>query len=161
MSFGWSVGDIFTAIEIIYEVSEALKSSTGSPEDRFRANQFLSTFDYTIKVVQQIYGPNLRTKPGSDWAQSQNGEDTNVPPPTPQELECLNVLKQLYERLKEEIGGKYEGMNKDTLPGEEARGFWKRQAQKITWHFFAKREIKDLRDKIVAQVQLLQPALAA
>lgn len=50
MSFGWSVGNIFTAIEFIYEVSEALKSSAGSPESRIRANEFLGTFNHTINV---------------------------------------------------------------------------------------------------------------
>ncbi len=154
MSFGWSVGDIFTAIEIIYEVSEALKSSTGSPEDRLRANQFLGTFNHTINVVQQIYGPNLPQNPGSGI----QNEDSNVPPPTTEELQSLNSLKELYDRFKDEVA-QSAGMNK--LPNEKQRSFVHRQAQKISWHFFAKKQITDLRDKITAQVTLLQPALAA
>ena len=154
MSFGWSVGDIFTAVEIVYEVSEALKSSTGSPEDRKRANQFLSTLNHAINVVQQIYGSNLPGQPGSRIQH----EDSNVPPPTNEELQSLDALKELYDRFKDEVG-KYDGMNK--LPNEKERNFLHRQAQKISWHFFAKRQITDLRDKITAQVSLLQPALAA
>ena len=154
MSFGWSVGDIFAAVEIIYEVSEALKSSTGSPEDRKRANQFLSTLNHTINVVQQIYGPNLPQTSGSGSL----NEDSNVPPPTREELQSLDSLKGLYDAFKDEVS-KYAGMNK--LPNEKERNYLRRQAQKISWHFFAKREITDLRNKITAQVNLLQPALTA
>ena len=154
MSFGWSVGDVFAAIEIIYEVSEALRSSTGSPNDRLQANQFLSTLNHTITVVQQIYGPNLPQFPGS----GPQDEDSNVPPPSKAELECLNSLKELYDKFKGEIDN-YAGMNK--LPEEKQRNFLHRQAQKITWHFFAKKQITDLREKITAQVVLLQPALNA
>ena len=49
MSFGWSVGDVFAAIEIIYEVSEALRSSTGSPNDRLQAKpipQYFESYHY-------------------------------------------------------------------------------------------------------------------
>ncbi len=154
MSFGWSIGDIFLAIEVIYEVSEALNSSHGSPQDRNDANKFLSAFNHTINVVQTIYGPNLPQTPGG---KAQN-EDSNVPPPTPQELDSLNTLKELFDSFKEEIK-KYDGMNK--LPDEKERFFIRRQAQKIQWHFFAKKTIKDLREKISAQLQILQPSLTA
>jgi hypothetical protein len=154
MSFGWSVGDIISALEFIYEVSQALKSSTGSPDDRIRANGFLSTFGNAINVVQQIYGPNIPSSPGS---QVQNADPT-VPPPTEAELRSLNELKELYEKLKREIDS-YAGMNK--LPNEVQRNFIRRQIQKVSWHFFAKTNIQDLRSKITAQIQLLQPSLEA
>ena len=149
MSFGWSAGDIAIAIEFFWEVGKALNSTTGSPDDRIRANQFLNTFKLTIDVVQDVYGPHL---PGSG---TQN-EATNVPPPTQAELGTLNGLKELYDRFKDEVA-EYEGMN--NLSNEKQINFLRRAYQKITWHFFAKKQITDLREKIAAQVLLLQPAL--
>ena len=73
-------------------------------------------------------------------------------------MQSLDSLKELYDRFKHEVA-KYAGMNK--LPNEREQKFLHRQAQKNSWHFFAKKQITDLRDKITAQVNLLQPALTA
>jgi hypothetical protein len=154
MSFGWSIGDIFTCIEILYECGNALKASGGSPEDRIHANDFLSTLSQTITVVQQIYGPNIPTTPGGALQR----KDTSTPPPTEEELTSLNALKVLYDKLKDEIT-KYAGMNK--LPNEEEKVWFKRQVQKIKWHFFAKKSIQEIKSKITDQVILLQPSLTA
>jgi len=42
MSFGWSAGDIFAAVKLLIDISQALSSAHGSPKDRARALSFVN-----------------------------------------------------------------------------------------------------------------------
>lgn len=42
MSFGWSAGDIFTAVNLLIEIGQALRPANGSLKDHARASAFVA-----------------------------------------------------------------------------------------------------------------------
>jgi hypothetical protein len=152
MSFGWSVGDIIKAAQILWEIGEALNSTHGSTQDRIRANEFLNSFRDAINVVGDVYGEHLPEE-DSKAQQAQAAAAANLDSGT---QEHLLALKHLYDEFKEEYD-KYIGMNKS--PDEKEIHFITRQAKKIKWEFFTKTKIQELKIRVTQQVTLLSPSI--
>jgi hypothetical protein len=62
MSFGWSVGDIATAVSVVYNLIEALDTCNGAAADYRSAVTFLRDLKQTLELLKEstVWDPTYR-----------------------------------------------------------------------------------------------------
>jgi hypothetical protein len=66
IAFGWSAGDIASAIKVIVQVAKAFKTSDGAAERYQRTCDFLSSFKTTLKRLETYVEANPNDAYASD-----------------------------------------------------------------------------------------------
>jgi hypothetical protein len=89
MSFGWSVGDIVSAVNTLVKVGKALKESGGAATEYQEAVKFLESVSKTLSGI----GALLQEHPNLKWE--------------PDLVEQGNNLKSALEKFEKKIG-KYD-----------------------------------------------------
>ena len=54
MSFGWSAGDIASALKLLYTVGKALKESCGASSEYAETSSFLTALQTTLRLLQSL-----------------------------------------------------------------------------------------------------------
>jgi hypothetical protein len=54
MSFGWSAGDVVSAMKLLYTVGKALKESCGASSDFAETSSFLLALQTTLRLLQSL-----------------------------------------------------------------------------------------------------------
>ena len=54
MSFGWSAGDVASAMKLLYTVGKALKESCGASSDFAETSSFLLALQTTLRLLQSL-----------------------------------------------------------------------------------------------------------
>jgi hypothetical protein len=135
MSFGWSAGDIATAIAVIYNLIQALDDANGAVKDYREAVAFLDGLRRVLEPLQTF----------SDWgAYPAHGRDIG---------QQVNLIKLPIKEFLDTIL-KYE-----PSLGEDARRSWQRRLpttlRKLQWHIFMTKKVLSLRAKIESHMRIL------
>jgi hypothetical protein len=76
MSFGWSAGDIVSAISVIHKVSKGLRETGGAASSYQESAAFLSSVSVTLRGVEAIISKNAHLTWGDELkAQAQRLKD--------------------------------------------------------------------------------------
>jgi hypothetical protein len=110
MSFGWSVGDIATAVALCIKVGNALRESGGSAIEYQNAVKFVDRLGKTFSTIQQI----LQNNPNLRWEQELTEQG--------------KLLKAAIHRFKTKFA-KYE----NSLAAESTRSKLRRTPREIQW----------------------------
>lgn len=139
MSFGWSAGDIFTAINLLIEIGQALRSANGSPKDHARASAFVAPVKNGLEHLLE-------------YAKEEEGEISTLDPmktsafrPTVETLAPL--IKQFIGKVLQYSGLQDEDRRK--------RDWFRRQFDKLKWHFVEQDDLLQLRETIIAHFAFL------
>ncbi|KAH6693383.1 hypothetical protein DL95DRAFT_448687 [Leptodontidium sp. 2 PMI_412] len=141
MSFGWSAGDIIAAINLLLEITQALNSATGSPSDHKRASSFIAPITNSL---QALHSYAAEEEDGLS-ASGLNEKKVSTFRPTIEALEPL--IKEFTEKVMD-----YSGLNDD---GKRKRDWFKRQYEKLKWHFVEREDLLKLRTTIEAHFAVL------
>jgi hypothetical protein len=135
MSFGWSAGDIATAIAVTYNLIQALDNAHGAANNYREAVAFLGDVKRVLEPLQAF----------TAWsAYPTYGE------------EIKKQLEQIRRPVQEFLTAvlKYE-----PSLGEKARRGWKRSLQttflKLDWYIFMEKKVLSLRGKIESHMRIL------
>ena len=135
MSFGWSAGDIATAITVTYNLIQALDDAHGAANNYREAVAFLGDLKRVLEQLQAL----------TAWSAN----------PTYGE-EVKKQLEQIRPPVQEFLAAvlKYE-----PSLGEKARRGWKRSLQttfrKLEWYIFMTKKVLSLRSKIESHMRIL------
>jgi hypothetical protein len=141
MSFGWSAGDIISAINLLLEITQALNSAAGSATDHERAASFIFPITNSLQVLHSY---SVEEKEGlSRYSLDENKVSTFRP--TIEALEPL--VKEFTDKVLE-----YSGLNEDR---KRKRDWVKRQYEKLKWHFVEREDLLKLRATIEAHFAVL------
>lgn len=132
MSFGWSAGDIVTALQLLNKVRIALKDSGGSKTDYQDAIVFLGTLLDTLTTLKDVQG----TSPHTELPQSINGHVVRLG----------KEIDEFLQELQKDYG--------DSLGSFPTSSPFKIQAQKI--QYATSKKVQDLRAKIGPELSALQ-----
>jgi hypothetical protein len=141
MSFGWSAGDIISAINILLEITQALNSATGSPADHKRASSFITPITHSL---QTLHSYAVEEEEGLSSLSSEENK-VSAFRSTVEALEPL--VKEFTDKILE-----YSGLNED---GKRKRDWVKKQFDKLKWHFVEKEDLLKLRGVIEAHFAVL------
>jgi hypothetical protein len=135
MSFGWSAGDIATAITITYNLIQALDDAHGAANNYREAVAFLDDLKRVLEPLQAF----------TAWsAYPTYGE------------EIKKQLEQIRRPVQEflTVVLKYE-----PSLGEKARRGWKKSLQttfrKLDWYIFMAKKVLSLKRKIESHMRIL------
>jgi hypothetical protein len=53
MSFGWSAGDIFAAVQVVVQIGQALSEASGSPKDHEKASAFVTPIKNGLEQLHE------------------------------------------------------------------------------------------------------------
>jgi hypothetical protein len=136
MSFGWSSGDIATALKLIYHLIEALDSCDGAASDYREAVGFLRDLKRTLDPLQAF----------AAW---------NAYPVYAKEIE--GQVKQIREPVESflEAVVKFE----PALGEESAAGRHRYVFRKLQWHFLVSKKVLVLRKKIESHMRVIDTLL--
>ncbi|PQE32258.1 hypothetical protein CJF32_00001006 [Rutstroemia sp. NJR-2017a WRK4] len=132
MSFGWSAGDIASAIKVVYNLIQALDDASGAANDYREAVLFLKNLLHTIEPLQQLalwnaypdYGREIKEQ--VDFIQE------------PVKLFCAKVLK--YE---------------SSLGATARAGSCRHVTRKLQWYLFMSQKVLKLKGKIESHMRLI------
>ena len=139
MSFGWSPGDIFAAVKLLIDISQALSDANGSPKDHARALSFVNPIKNGLEQLL-IYA-----KEEEEGILSSDDTKVSAFRPTVQALEPL--IKKFTEKVLQ-----YSGLQEDVTRKRDWLG---RQFDKLKWHFVEKEDLLQLRQTIEAHFAFL------
>jgi hypothetical protein len=74
MSFGWSAGDIVSAINTLMTVGKALRESGGSASEFQHATSFVTGVSKTITAIQTV----MQTNPNLEWQTELSDQAENL-----------------------------------------------------------------------------------
>lgn len=154
ISFGWSVGDLFAAIAILYRASRALSDVEGAPQEYREAAKLTDLIQLDLRNLRTAIHRYEKDRPDlalDDASGTAESEDAAIG-----HEETLWTLKGMVEKLCNKI--------KKEMPMEEAsqernRTRWKwtkDQAAKLKWHFVTEREVLELmrRTRVCSQLAI-------
>jgi hypothetical protein len=137
MSFGWSVGDIATAITVLYNLIEALDSCSGAAGEYREAVGFLRNLKRTLDPLQTFTAA---------WkAYPTYGRDIG---------EQVAHIKQPIESFLATIL-KYE----PSLGEKAAEGRHRHVLRKLQWYIFISKKVLALRKKIESHMRVIDTLL--
>lgn len=131
MSFGWSAGDIATAITLVVQICKALDETFGASTEYRDITHFLDSLKYTLEKLLQI---------------SENEQLENAA----QLREQVNVMRPKVENFLNLIDKKY-GQN---LGKDSSRRF-RAIAGKLEWAAVTSTKARELRDSIGSNMQTI------
>lgn len=131
MSFGWSAGDIATAISLVVEICKALDDTFGASSEYRDITQFLESLKYTLDKLLQI---------------SENEELEHAA----QLKEQVDIMRPKVTNFLNLIEKKY-GQN---LGKDSSRRF-RAVAGKLEWAAVTSTKAKELRDSIGSNMQTI------
>ncbi|KAL2064535.1 hypothetical protein VTL71DRAFT_3672 [Oculimacula yallundae] len=137
MSFGWSAGDIASAISILIDVVQALDEADGASADYRKVSTFLASLTSTLSTLQIL---------------------SNMPAALSVSLsDKIKEIQEPVEQFQENIK-KY----KEKLGVPPTTGFlqhFRHVKTKLRWHYGPMKEVAKLNDQIGRQLQVLDTAL--
>ena len=127
MSFGWSAGDVATAIRLLYKVGVALKEAGGASSEYQDTTSFLQTLTRTLEHLNALQ--NTQLDPGI----ANNLRE-----------QCEQIRKPLEEFLRDVE--KYEsGLG---VQAQSKRRKILSVPRKLQWALSASKEAKKLQDRV-------------
>lgn len=132
MSFGWSAGDIATAITLAYNLIQALDTCDGAAGDYREAVSFLRDLKRTLEPLQAFTASNVVPGYGSDI------EEQVAHIKTPVEGFLAAVLK--YE---------------PSLGVAAKAGHHRHIFRKLQWYMFMSKKVLSLRRKIESHMHII------
>jgi hypothetical protein len=139
MSFGWSAGDIITTVNLLIEIGQALRSANGSPKDHARASTFVAPVKIGLEHLLE-------------YAKEEEGDISTLDPvktsafrPTVEALAPL--IKQFIGKVLQYSGLQDEDRRK--------RDWFRRQFDKLKWHFVEQDDLLQLRETIISHFAFL------
>jgi hypothetical protein len=139
MSFGWSAGDIFTAVQLLWEIGQALSSAKGSPLDRSQANGFVKPIEAGLTQLREY------AQEEEEGLSNFDSKEVSAFRPT------VDALKPLAKEFTDKVL-EYSGLNEEL---KRKRDWWKKQYEKLKWHFIEKEDLLQLRNTIQAHFAVL------
>jgi hypothetical protein len=136
MSFGWSAGDIASAIKLIYNLVEALDSCDGAAGDYRGAVSFLRDLKRTLDPLQTF----------TAWATYPTyGKDIGE--------QVVHIKEPVEGFLKAVL--KYE----PSLGNKAAEGHYRHIGRKLQWYLFMSKKVSTLRRKIESHMRVIDTLL--
>jgi len=136
MSFGYSAGDIASALTLIYNIIEALDSIDGAASDYREAVGFLQALKRTLHPLQSY----------TSWHAYPNyGEQIK---------EQVVQIKGPLERFLKEVV-KFE----PSLGTKAKEGYHRHVLKKLQWHVFVSKKVLELRKKIKSHMRVIDTLL--
>jgi hypothetical protein len=135
MSFGWSAGDIATALAVTYNLIQALDDAYGAANNYREAVAFLGDLKRVLEPLQTFTAWSAYPMYGG---------------------EIKKQLEQIKRPVQEFLTAvlKYE-----PSLGEKARRGWKRSLKttflKLDWYIFMEKKVLSLRGKIESHMRIL------
>lgn len=139
MSFGWSAGDILAAISLLVEIGQALNGADGSAEDHKRASDFVTPI---TKGLLQLHEYASEDEEGIS-----HFDENKVSAFRP----IVQALEPLINQFKDKVL-EYSGLHQED---RRKRDWFKRQFDKLTWHFVEQEKLLNLRQAIQAHFEVL------
>ncbi|KAB8296727.1 hypothetical protein EYC80_002147 [Monilinia laxa] len=139
--FGWSAGDLVSAISVIVEVSKALKDAGGAKEDYRECVAFLESLIVTLQLLYKYYEANL----------NQN-ELSEVKPQ-------ILLIQDPIDAFTKSVKLKY-GSELGTKTGSGTRAALKGVSKKILWALWMRKECEKLNCKIATPLAAIQMRLS-
>jgi hypothetical protein len=140
MSFGWSVGDIVTAISFLRDVASALNDVSGSGAEYRRTTSFLE------ELSEHALAP-LLTCPALDAYPEYKG-------PIDKQVEAI---KEPVTKFIESV----KGLEKDLgVPHKGRARFFKGLKGKLKWHFITAEKAEGLQKEIEPHIRIIDQLMA-
>jgi hypothetical protein len=139
MSFGWSVGDIAKAIEIIIQVGAALRETGGAASDYQDTVQFLNDLNLTLEGVRRCA--------------------THLPQATDaiaiqEQIDLVKPRVTEFTTNIERSFGRYLGFQTKTAHG--VKSFFGGAHRKAQWALFVTKSVEKLRERISGPLCIIQ-----
>jgi hypothetical protein len=132
MSFGWSVGDIATAIAVIYNLVEALDSCDGSAGEYRDTVSFLQDLKLSLEPLQSFTAWNAYPAYGREITKHVNS--------------IKDPVKEFIDSIL-----KYE----PSLGTKAKDGRHRHILRKVEWRIFMSKKVKVLRKKISSHMRII------
>lgn len=140
MAFGWSAGDILTAINFILDVASALDDISGAGNDYRNTTSFLEDLSEHA-LAPLLTCPALEAYP--EYKASINKQ--------------VNAIKEPVEKFI----GKVKGLEKDLgVPHKGRVRFFKGWKGKLKWHFFTAKQAETLKGEIEPHIRIIDQLMA-
>ncbi|KAA8568925.1 hypothetical protein EYC84_007901 [Monilinia fructicola] len=139
--FGWSAGDLVSAISVIVEVSKALKDAGGAKEDYRESVAFLESLSVTLRLLYQYYEANLNQNELSEVKAQ------------------ILLIQDPIDAFTKNVKLKY-GSELGTQPGSRSRVALKGLSKKILWALWMKKESERLNGRIATPLAAIQMRLS-
>ncbi|CAD6443802.1 31ec964e-28cd-4564-90bf-c764b8c3d11e [Sclerotinia trifoliorum] len=137
-AFGWSVGDLVSAISVVAKVSKALKDAGGAVDDYHETILFLESLKITLTTLHGLYEANV---------------DPNVLSGLQSQLELVQKpIDTFTKKIKRELGSALDGTKKD----KGVRTKLKRTAGQLEWAFSLHEQSQELNRKILVPLSGIQ-----
>jgi hypothetical protein len=136
MSFGWSAGDIATAVKIAYNIYEALDSVQGAAKEYREAVYFLREMTRTLEPLKTFIACDAYPNYWKDIR------------------EQVDFIKEPVDNFLRTVL-KYE----PSLGTGTRTGHHRHILAKLKWHFFISKEVLDLKRKIQSHMRVLDSLL--
>ncbi|KAM3070175.1 hypothetical protein ACMFMF_008528 [Clarireedia jacksonii] len=132
MSFGWSAGDIACAIQVVYNLVQALDDASGAANDYREAVLFLKTLLRTIEPLGSLALWNIYPDYGRDIKEQVDHIQE------PLKIFCAKVVE--YE---------------SSLGATAKAGRHRHVPRKIQWYIFMSKKVLKLKGKIESHMRLI------
>lgn len=142
IAFGWSVGDLFAAIAILYKASKALSDVKGAPQEYREAAKLIGLLQLDLRNLKNAIHSYEKDRPDLllDDALSSTTSDDAADGREEVFWALKGLVEKLCNRIKEEMP-----MEEASREGNRTRWKWtKDQAAKLKWHFVTEKEVFDL-----------------
>ncbi|KAI1754891.1 hypothetical protein F4782DRAFT_464263 [Xylaria castorea] len=132
MSFGWSAGDIATAVTVVYNLIQALDSCDGAAGDYRETVSFLQDLKRTLEPLQTFTAWNAYPAYGQDIGKH------------------VGHIKEPVEQFLAAIR-KYE----PSLGARAQDGHHRHIVRKLQWHMFVSKKVLSLKKKIESRMRII------
>ncbi|KAI0469254.1 hypothetical protein F4859DRAFT_516194 [Xylaria cf. heliscus] len=132
MSFGWSAGDIATAITVVYNLIQALDSCDGATGDYRETVSFLQDLKRTLEPLQTFTAWNAYPAYGREIG------------------EHVGHIKRPVEQFLSAVW-KYE----PSLGSRAQDGHHRHVVRKLQWHIFMSKKVLGLKKKIESRMRII------
>lgn len=126
MSFGWSVGDLIAAINLLTKIGGALRDADGASFEYRDATNFLNTLRITLENLKSL--------------------DT-----IPIDTHKADNLRQQCEHIRVPLGAFLDGVNRRyeaSLGSSSQRSRLLSAPRKIQWALYTSKKIKQLQERV-------------
>lgn len=138
MSFGWSAGDVVSAIQLIHSIVSSLRSTSGAREQFQELETELFGLKSALKRVEAL------TKNADAEPEIQALEFVA--------LYCTETLQRFYKKIQP-----FE----ESLGSEHRKSRLKAAPRMVRWELLIKKDLPELREYLVAHVGYLNLELNA
>ncbi|THV49372.1 hypothetical protein BGAL_0198g00100 [Botrytis galanthina] len=137
-AFGWSVGDLVSAISVVAKVSKALKDVGGAADDYRETVLFLESLNITLTTLHGLYESNVDPSVLSG-VQSQ-----------------LELVQKPIDVFTEKVKRKLESVFNSTKKDKGVRTTLKRTSGQLEWTFWLDKQSQLLNRKILVPLTGIQ-----